>query len=167
MKQIILMRHAEAEPERKSASDFERALTDTGRSMARVTAALLRENGIRLCRIIASSAARTTQTAEIVQAEFDLLSPLILRDELYHADASLYLSVAAEEAQDDDSCVLIVGHNPGMAELMMACSLRSLSVPPSTAAVFDTDIPQWQTLLTPVRTGFRRRLMICEGRLVQ
>ena len=166
MKQIILMRHAEAEPERGIASDFERALTEAGREMARRTAQLLRENGIRLCRIIESSADRTTQTEEIVQAEFGRSLPLILRDELYHADASLYLSVAAQEASDEDSCLLIVGHNPGMAELMMSCSLRSLSVPPSTAAVFDMDIQEWQTLLTPVQPGFRRRLLVCDGRLI-
>ena len=60
MKTLILMRHSHAEIDGRASTDFERELTDSGRTLAQQTANLLLE--FRIDMIVSSSAVRTTQT---------------------------------------------------------------------------------------------------------
>ena len=63
------MRHAKAAAEEPGETDFDRVLTAEGIRMARETATTLKGRGFQIERIIASAAARTLQTADIVAEE--------------------------------------------------------------------------------------------------
>ncbi len=170
MKTILLMRHAEAVEAVSDEADFDRRLTAAGISMAWQTGLLLRAQGLAPQRILASAAVRTVQTAFLVrqavagfarpevsvQPEFGPGVPVQLQSGLYGGSAESFADAARYEAAADESSVLVVGHNPGMAMLMCGWGLSVLSVPPATLAVFRFDVNDW---LAAGRSG-------CQGELI-
>ena len=111
MKQLCILRHAEAVPHQQAKDDPGRALTDHGRGQCAERAARLAKTGFD--RIIASPAERTRATAEIV---FAACGAVTLESRLYNASLALLLAVIAETPSSCGSLAL-VGHNPGMSEL--------------------------------------------------
>lgn len=170
VKTVLLMRHAEAAEAVSGQSDFDRCLTAAGISMAWQTGLLLGARGLRPQRILASAAVRTTQTAFLVRQataglavpavsavpEFGPGVPVQLQAGLYGASAEAFGDVARYESAPDESCVLVVGHNPGMAMLMCCWNCSAFSVPPATLAVFQFAVDDW---LAAGRSG-------CQGELV-
>lgn len=170
VKTVLLMRHAEAAEAVSGQSDFDRCLTAAGISMAWQTGLLLGARGLRPQRILASAAVRTTQTAFLVRQataglavpavsavpEFGPGVPVQLQAGLYGASAEAFGDAARYESAPDESCVLVVGHNPGMAMLMCCWSCSAFSVPPATLAIFQFAVDDW---LAAGRSG-------CHGELV-
>ena len=106
---LILWRHADAEPARAGQSDLERALTDKGERQARRVAKWLQEALPAGTRIIASPAMRTQQTAQALGREFETVAgvaPDVSADQLLRAAGWPH----AREA------VLVVGHQPTLGE---------------------------------------------------
>ncbi len=112
--------------------------------MARETAAAMKERGFQINRIISSSAVRTRQTADIVAEEMQLDIDRLDLEELYLAPAMAFEAAVCERTFDDESTVLIVGHNPGIAGLICRWSDKALPVPTSTVAVFESTAETWQ-----------------------
>lgn len=119
-RRLTLLRHGEAAPPGKAGadSDFGRALTRRGESEAWDSASRIATASPAPTRIIASDARRTSQTAAIARDALGLPSRDHAVDpRLYHADVRALLAVIAEV---DDACghLLVVGHNPGLSELV-------------------------------------------------
>lgn len=159
MKTLILLRHAEALPDTPGNRDFNRQLTESGLNIARKTAVLMREHGLVPDRIVASSAVRTMQTAEQIAETICPDAGILAVDELYLAPSTVYSEVAAEHGQSVDSVVLIVGHNPGIANLMCIWSQIRLSVPPATLAAFEVDLADWSEVSLDSRNVMRLKYL--------
>ena len=160
------MRHAEAAAEEPGESDFDRCLTTDGVRMARETAAVMKHRGFRFDRIISSSATRTLQTAEIIADEMELGVDRLNLDELYLAPAKAFEAAICERAFDDESAVLIVGHNPGIAGLICRWADRALAVPPATVAIFNSTADTWHDVrLTKIHVP-KLVCLIQDGRVV-
>ena len=146
-KTVVLMRHARAEDARTGMRDFDRHLTEDGCAMTEKVAAHLQALGVTLDRIIASSAARTRETAEIMAAGVGSSVPLVVRERLYNAAADTFASSVGQECDEDETSVLVVGHNPGIGGLMCHWAEKSLFVPPATLAIFEVTAGQkWNTV---------------------
>lgn len=143
LRTILVMRHAKARDGDSAPRDFDRNLTKSGRHTAQETGECLRSMGIKVDRIIASSSVRTRQTAEIVAAKACPASPIDLLDSLYNATAAMFASSIGEKSAPDESAVLVVGHNPGIAGLMCHWAEESLAVPPATLTVFQLETDDW------------------------
>lgn len=118
MKTLIVLRHARALPATAGQDDAARPLAPSGRSDAGAMAAWLSQGGWRPDIIVCSAAARTRETAAIMQAI--LATPRIAaEDGLYLAPAA---ALRARIAALDPAigCAMIVGHNPGLEELVRA-----------------------------------------------
>lgn len=140
------MRHAKAASEKPHESDFERCLTEDGIRTACETAATLLSHGIRIDRIISSAAERTRQTADLMAAGMQLTAARTDLDELYLAPAKKFEKAICDCPLEDESSVLIVGHNPGMARLICDWADQSLSVPTATVAVFESSADTWHNV---------------------
>lgn len=115
MHTLVLLRHAKAEPDMGGGSDRERRLIAQGRQAAEAAAARLsRGVGPLLQLALVSSAARTRETWECVQAALPAL-PARTLDALYMASAEQIWDAAAGSGAE--AC-LVVGHNPGLHELV-------------------------------------------------
>jgi phosphohistidine phosphatase len=111
-RQLILIRHAKAEA---GTDDRLRALTPRGQADATAVGRLLARADLRPDRAVVSPAVRARQTWDRVQA--GLLAPveLLIDSDIYRNEVGLLLELA-QQLPAELGCVVLVGHNPAMAE---------------------------------------------------
>ena len=124
MRRLILMRHARASRP-NAAPDFERALEASGEASATLVRHWLSANLPRPDFALVSAARRTRET-------FDMLSDgmagtfVEFEPRLYNADYRDILELI-QVVPDNARTLLILGHNPGIADLAFRLSSRKES----------------------------------------
>jgi len=115
---LLLLRHGKSDWDAGAASDFERPLSKRGKKDARRMGRWMREEDLAPDCIIASPAQRARETALRVCVELAIPEQTIrFEPRLYEADVPALLEVLAESpARCKD--VMLVGHNPGLADLL-------------------------------------------------
>jgi phosphohistidine phosphatase len=111
---LILWRHAEAQPEREGLADLERTLTAKGERQAQRMADWLNQRIAHSTRILVSPAVRAQETAKALGKGFktvDALAP----------DAGVEAVLKAARWPDGVEPVLVVGHQPTLG--MIAAQL--------------------------------------------
>jgi phosphohistidine phosphatase len=117
MKTLLIMRHAKSSWDNVYLADHERPLNGRGKNDAKRMGLLLRQEALLPDLIISSSAKRALSTAERVVLASEYPDEVIVTRQFYHADPEDYRLVL-QKLDDAIGTVLIVGHNPGMAELL-------------------------------------------------
>lgn len=114
-KTLYLVRHAKAESPAPMFKDFERELTGEGYIDAARMASFLRHKGAKVDRMVASSAFRTRQTAQVFaeQLHFDW-DHIELFDNLYDSGARAYIS-AVNGTPENVTALMLIGHNPDIS----------------------------------------------------
>ncbi len=98
--------------------DFERPLAERGRTAAKRVGAWMKDQGMMPDRVISSPARRARETAESVCRTLGLKEGGICFDErIYGGSVAEMLACLADHASDARQ-VLLVGHNPGLEELV-------------------------------------------------
>jgi len=115
MKTLTLLRHAKSGWDDPSLTDFERPLNGRGREAARAMGAELKRLGLAFDCILASPAARVTETIEGLAESCGPLAP-VYDERVYLASVETLLGLV-RAAEDSCAGLLIVGHNPGMERL--------------------------------------------------
>ena len=116
MHELLLLRHAEAEPAALDGNDFQRPLTAGGRDAALTAAARLAALPWQPQRLLYSPALRTATTATLLAQVLRLdLHALQEVPELYLATPQA-LRAALRTWRGNAARVMIVGHNPGLSE---------------------------------------------------
>jgi len=131
------MRHAKSSWDNEDLDDHDRPLKKRGKSAAAQMAAYLRLQGIVPQRLISSSAVRATQTARIVVEEFGNLDLQIAPD-LYHASVDRLLETLRQLPAD--RATLLVGHNPGLEELLEMMREKTIYFPTAAIAVLVPEV---------------------------
>lgn len=140
MKKLLLIRHAKATHE-SGFADFERPLTDKGFKQAELMATRLQANSIWPQILVASPALRTLSTANVFSQVLDL--PQAITDkEIYDASESALLKVIESLPQDKDFIALI-GHNPGISQILYYLSGAIRDVPPCSVALIEFELDNW------------------------
>jgi phosphohistidine phosphatase len=116
MKQLILLRHAEAQAQRPGLSDFDRALTGHGRTQALDAAECLKRAAVRFDLFLVSPAVRARETALIVAAQLDFDDELLYDQLLFDGEAPTLLQ-PLQRCDARAGAVLMVGHNPTLSAL--------------------------------------------------
>lgn len=170
MKQLLLVRHAKSDHVATGEKDIDRPLNRRGRGdvpvMAKRLAERLAEKGVDLPeRVVASSASRTRETAELFAAHLGLSEDRIQLDpQIYIAGESRLLQIC--RALDDDwDVVMLVGHNPAITDLlnllcdnvrvdhMPPCGIAHLQIPERTWAALNADVAELQSFDYPDRVS--------------
>ena len=107
---LILWRHAEAEPGHEGLPDLERALTSKGQKQARRMGKWLDSQLPESCRILASPAVRTVQTAEGLGRKYKTHAELVPG-----AEPAAILQAANWPAGRET--VVIIGHQPTLGQV--------------------------------------------------
>ena len=118
MKRVFILRHAKAEPGSLSTPDRDRALHERGREAAAKMGTYIRQKNYRADAIKCSAAQRTRETCAIIRPFIGDTVPVEFREDLYLAEAEDMLKQICT-LDDDIGSVLIVAHNPGVAELAL------------------------------------------------
>jgi phosphohistidine phosphatase len=145
MKTLLIMRHAKSSWDDDSLPDHLRPLNKRGQRDAPRMGRLLARQDLKPDRILSSTAVRARTTAEIVAAELEFAGEIQLRPDLYHADPEDYLQALAELG-DGVNRVLVIGHNPGMEELIAELTEAAESFPTAAIAVVEIPIEDWREL---------------------
>jgi phosphohistidine phosphatase len=140
MKQLLLIRHAKAEKD-SAGKDFDRPLKYPGIQDARFMADRIKEQSIIPQLIITSPALRTKTTAEIFADTFHLPDPTT-KKAIYEASRETWLKVINGLPSEYDT-IALVGHNPGVAEILRYLTGEGREVHTSTVALVEFDIDQW------------------------
>ncbi len=74
--------------------------------------------GLRPDLALVSASARTRETVALLMAQWPAAAPLDIQRSLYLAEAPAMLEIL-RAAPDDARTLMVVGHNPGMAELAL------------------------------------------------
>jgi len=117
IREALVLRHGQAHDTSESG-DFGRELTDTGKRNAQRTGVWLARAGLLPSYILSSSATRAKRTAE------KCIKTAGLRGDTVHLDRRIYnasiedLLLVLGEVPDDVNRLLVVGHNPGLSELI-------------------------------------------------
>jgi phosphohistidine phosphatase len=147
-KSLLILRHAHAEAGSADGSDFSRRLSEDGRKEAKRVGKFLRHQELGIDGILCSAAVRTVETAEGVLEGAKLSAALVTERAIYECSAEDLLRTVRKTA-DTIHQLLLVGHNPGVADLLalLASRASALSVhyPPATLSLvqFDGD---WRAL---------------------
>jgi phosphohistidine phosphatase len=118
MSRLHLLRHAKSCWDDPALADHDRPLAPRGRRAATQLATWLETSDVRPAIVLCSTAVRTRQTLELVLG--GLGDPLVVHEEgLYHTPAAELLARLRELPAGAPE-VLVVGHNPGLQELVLA-----------------------------------------------
>lgn len=132
---LVLMRHAKSGyPD--GVADHERPLARRGQRDAPETGRWLARHGYLPDAVVCSTALRARQTWELAAEGLPGTPEARFEPRVYDATV-LSLLMLVKEFREDQHTVLLVGHNPGLAELTMGLA-DPPPVPPSafpTAAV--------------------------------
>ena len=113
---LTLLRHAKAAPPLPGQEDFDRPLTERGRSDATRMGKLLVDLAPDLALV--SAAARTTESWSIASADFAVPLPPTVEQSLYLCRAA-HLIERLRAVPADVQSVVVVGHNPCLQEVAL------------------------------------------------
>lgn len=112
-KRLILMRHAKSGWDDPLLQDIERGLNDRGQKSATALGGWLKDHDYLPDEVLSSSATRTRETFDLL----NMTAEVTFKRELYLAPAGVMFEWLKTCEADT---VLMVGHNPGIAELAEA-----------------------------------------------
>lgn len=155
MKILGLFRHAKSDWQDPRARDFDRPLNDRGRKGAAVMGRHIRDHGTAWERTISSPAIRCAETIEIA-CEAAGRPVAVNWDRRIYLASSATLIDLLRETEGDPKSVLMVGHNPGLEDLIFdlvpddgSSPLRDaveVKFPTATFAVLELNIDRWADL---------------------
>lgn len=114
MRELILLRHAHAEPAQSGQADLDRPLSPEGLAEAESAGRWLAENSLVPDCALCSPARRTRETLETVLAEVGYVEQR-LEDSIYEATSGTLAALV--DKHRETSRLLLVGHNPGLEHL--------------------------------------------------
>ena len=151
MKQLFVLRHAKSSWDSTDLRDFDRPLNERGQKAAEAIGADMRKRRLKFDSVLASPAVRVRQTLACVEKGYGLFPVPRFERRIYDADPETLLALV-REAEDSVECLLVVGHNPGLQEALLALTsaddagLRGQiedKYPTGALAEVELDVDRW------------------------
>jgi len=142
MKSLLILRHTKTSWKHPELTDHDRPLNKRGKRDAPRMGEILRSEHLMPEAITSSTAARARATAEAVAKASGYKGKIALNRSLYAAGPEAYLKVL-HELSDHYKRVLVVGHNPGLEELLEMFTDETQLMPTCTLAHVKFSIDSW------------------------
>ena len=142
MKSLLILRHAKSSWKHPELSDHNRPLNKRGKNDAPRIGKLLKKEKLIPDIIISSTAIRAHVTAEAVAKACGYEAEVTLNRSLYAAGPEAYFKVL-RSLSDDYPRVLVVGHNPGIEELLEILTGEIHLMPTCSMAHLNLQISNW------------------------
>ena len=156
MKTLGLFRHAKSGWADPRARDFDRPLSERGERGAALMGKHILDFGQRtktqFDRVVASPAVRVTETIERASKAYGRTFPVEWDRRIYLASSATLIDLL-RGVEGDPAAVLMVGHNPGLEDVIFdlvpddgTSPLRDeveIKFPTATFAVLEIDITSW------------------------
>ena len=146
MKRLLVLRHAKSSWADNALDDRRRPLNDRGRRDAPLVGEWLRERALVPDLIVTSDAVRARETAAAVATAAGYTREIVMEPSLYHATPADAIAVLKSIGNQAAEAVLIVGHNPGLEDLVSRLSGEHHDL--VTAAIVELAVPidRWSEL---------------------
>jgi phosphohistidine phosphatase len=160
MKNLTIVRHAESALQDAQYLDKNRPLTKNGRNDALLMSQRIRDTGIKPSKILSSSATRAWETALIIAKTIKYSENLLTKDDrLYLADIHNLVCII-EEQNEDVNNLMIIGHNPGLIELINLLSIKKIANLSTSGAVsLNINTDDWN-LITLTNKNSEHRFLL-------
>ena len=155
MKTLALLRHAKSDWSDARARDFDRPLNARGVRGAQAMGQHIKASGRTFERILASPAVRVAETIEEASKAWGHSFPVEWDRRIYLASSATLIDLL-RELQGEPARVLMIGHNPGLEDLIFdlvpddgTSPLREeveVKFPTATFAVMELAIDRWADL---------------------
>ena len=143
MKTLLLLRHAKSSWNHPALTDHDRPLNKRGDQAAPVMGALLQEEDLIPDLILCSSAVRSHTTAILVAKACAYQGEIRKTRQLYLAEPETYVELLRQGA-GEHARVLMVGHNPGLEELVESLTGEALAMPTAALARVELSLERWE-----------------------
>ncbi|MCW5750943.1 MAG: histidine phosphatase family protein [Alphaproteobacteria bacterium] len=152
MKTVYVLRHAKSAWDQTDLADHERPLNRRGREACESLASHVRRHHVEPALVLCSTARRARQTLDELTRHLGRQWPAEYRDDLYLAEARHMLAIL-RGLPDGQPSVMLVGHNPGMAELAEQLCRRperqrlealGAKFPTGALATFVFEVARWR-----------------------
>jgi phosphohistidine phosphatase len=149
MKTLLVLRHAKSNWDDSAARDHERPLNARGKRDAPRMGQFARDEQLLPELIVSSDAVRARMTASAMADATG--GQLLLDPRLYHAGATDILAALRSVVQESVATVMIVGHNPGLEELIAHLTGEREDLPTCALARIALPIDRWSDLDSSTR----------------
>jgi phosphohistidine phosphatase len=164
MKKLILMRHAESQPEQFGLTDRERSLSGDGMEELELIRKKLQGELQGLGLVLCSNVKRTRQTLEGIKAIIPSSCEFSFVDGLYHSPVTGIVN-SLQQVEDSYKFVMVIGHNPGVSEflnMVLNATQKQTGMPKllptSGVAIFEGNFEKWKDA-TPALFTLQSTLM--------
>ncbi len=141
MKKLLLIRHAKAVHD-IGFTDFERPLKQSGIADAILMAERVKGKSLTPELLVTSPSLRTLTTANLFSEQLSL--PHQTEDiNIYEASLKTLLHII-NHFPEDKGFIALVGHNPGISELIHYYTDNLLDVSPGSIALITFEVDEWQ-----------------------
>jgi phosphohistidine phosphatase len=147
VKNLFLIRHAEAFPQAKGQRDFDRELTPTGFGDAARLGKLLLDNKVIPDLVISSPAQRAISTAETILTQLNYnISNIEVNEEVYEASVRTLFNIIKEVSAKINNLV-VVGHNPTLTYIAEYLAKKVIgNISPSGMVELNFEIENWEEI---------------------
>jgi len=132
MRTLYLLRHAKSSWKDANLADFDRPLSGRGRRACETVGMFLKDKEITFDLVVSSPAVRARQTTDLLLRAAKMRPELRFDERIYEATTTRLLEIVSQ-FENEHKAVLLVGHNPGMQELLSLLTGQSEEYP--TAAL--------------------------------
>jgi phosphohistidine phosphatase len=145
MKTLLLLRHAKSSWDDATLKDFDRPLNGRGLNNAPLIGKFIREQKIAPELVLSSPARRTRETAALVLKAGGIDAPLRFDERRYEASAERLCEVIAQ-IEEKVNQALLIGHNPGLEELILHLTGEEKRMPTAALAQLSLGVEKWSKL---------------------
>lgn len=155
MKRLTLLRHAKSSWDDAVTRDFDRPLNEKGKRAAAIIGKFIKRNDLAFDQVLASPAVRVIETLEQVEPASGLSFEPQWDRKIYLASSVTLIDVLRGANADADH-VLMVGHNPGLEDLIFdlvpddgsseARGDVEIKYPTAALAELSLDIENWSDI---------------------
>ncbi len=145
MKTLYLFRHAKSSWADASLADFDRPLNERGKEAAFLMGKVMRQRHVSPANVVCSPAKRTRKTLKVAFESAGLNSQVNLEEGVYLASAEKLFALLSN-LDDSQESVMLIGHNPGLEDLVTGLTGRYERFPTATLTELELDIDCWRAI---------------------
>ena len=145
MKSVLILRHAKSNWKEPGIDDHERPLNKRGKHDAPLMGKLLKDEHLLPDLIISSTAKRARSTAKRVAESLGYEGKITLDRSLYAAEPAAYINVL-RHLSNEYTRVLMVGHNPGLEELVNTLTGKEHIMPTCSLVHIQFSVNSWNEI---------------------
>ena len=142
MKTLFLLRHAKSSWKDETLPDFERPLNRRGKRAAETMGRYFKTSAIVPELILCSPAERARETLNLVLKASRWTTEVRYDQRIYDATAQRLVEVVSQ-IDNDRKVAMLVGHNPGMEELLLLLTAESVGIATGTCAKVAVKASKW------------------------